>query len=288
MVGLSIKDLPLIPSFTLEQLSGNGRGCETEEDARREDRRRVQLLRSTAKQATIIGNRRAAEELADLLDYRDGEPPESLASKLHMRGVREPVIAHLQRLLASTSLTIATVHLEPARQELNGGCLTDLDPRTESNVLRAALNEKGLADLSGGAILFQDVEHEAATDLWRGGRHGLVFGEKVAAFDALRNTRNYKPRLQEGNDRRTSRVRIIRNLSNLDYHLTYLFKGSFYGRWEGTIEGRRVRSRKRRIPGHRHSQALLWLHNQPVEDLCQLIGIRVGKEGFFFTNEEVE
>lgn len=288
MAGLSIEDLPAIPNFRLEQVSGNGRGCETEEDARREDRRRVQLLRSTAKQATKTSNRRAAEELADLLDYRDGEPPESMASKLYVRGVREPVIAHLQRLLASTSLTIATVHLEPARQELGGGCLTDLDPPTESDVLRAALNEKGLASLSGGAILFQDLEHEAAADLWRGGRHGLVFGEKVAAFDALRNTRNYRPRLQEGNARHTSRIRIIRNISNLDYHLTYLFKGSIYGRWEGCIEGRRVRSGKRRIPGHRHSQALLWLHRHSVDDLCQLIGMRVGTEGFFFTNDRPE
>jgi len=288
MGGLSIRDLKPVPGFRLEMLSGEGGSCETEEEARAEDRLRAQLLRSSAAMATVPGNRESAERLADSLGYDEGEPPETPASKLYMRRMRERIIGHLIKLRRSTNLPLATVHLEPLRQELRGPRLDGLNCRAESQALRAALGCTGELSAGGGAILFQDLEHEMGTDLWRGGRHGLVFGDKVRAFDALRNTRNYRPRLQQGNDRRTSRVRIIRNIRDLDYHLTYLFKGSFYGRWEGSIDGRRVRSRKRRIPGHRHSQALLWLHNQSVEDLCQLIGIRVGKDGFFFTDERRE
>jgi hypothetical protein len=284
MGGLSIGDLKPITGFRLDMLFGKAGSCETEEEARAEDHVRAQLLRSSAAMATVPENRENALLLAGLLDY-DGEPPRTPASKLYMRGMRERLIGHLIELCRNTNLALATVHLEPLRQELPGSRLNCLNCRAESQSLRAALGSTGALSGVGGAILFQDLEHEARTDMWRGGRHGLVIGDKVAAFDALRGTRNYRPRLQAGNGRRTSRVRIVRSISNLDYHLTYLFKGSFYGRWEGRIDGRRVRSRKRRIPGHRHSQALLWLHDQSVNDLCQLIGIRVGKEGFFFTNE---
>ncbi len=284
MTGLSICDLAPVPGFRLGQVSGKGRTCETAADARSEDVRRVELLRLSAGQAKISANRDAAGELADLLDYGDGDPPQTTASKLYMRSVRERLLGHLSTFLANSAASIATVHLEPLRQELPGSCLGDLNPRNESDILRAALREKGIADLEGAAILFQDVEHEARTDVWRGGRHGIVIGEKVEAFNALRKTRNYEPRLQASNHRRTPRVRIIRSITNLEYHLSYLLKGSIYGRWEGTIEGKRVRSRKRRVPGHRHSQALLWLHSHPVNDLCQLIGMRVGSDGFFFTN----
>lgn len=288
MAGLSIRDLKPAPGFSLDSLSGNGGSCETEEEARAEDRLRAQLLRSSAAMAAVPANRKNAEHLANLLGYDGGEPPETPASKLYMRGMRERIVGHLINLRRGTNLPLATVHLEPLRQELPGPRLNDLNSRTESQTLKTALGHTEKLCRSGGAILFQDLEHEMAADVWRGGRHGLVFGDTVEAFDALRTTRNYRPRLQQGNGRQTSRVRIIRNISNLDYHVSYLFKGSIYGRWEGSIEGRRVRSRKRRIPGHRHSQALLWLHNQSVEDLCQLIGLRVGKEGFFFTNERLE
>lgn len=289
MAGLSISDLAPVPGFSLAQVLGKGRTCETEEEARAEDgRHRAPLLRESAKRATRPANRIAAEELADLLDYGDRDPPETPASKLYMREVRDLVIGNLSNFVREPTVAVASVHLEPLRQELAGPCLDELDPKAESQILRAALYGKGISDLRGAAILFQDVEHEARTDVWRGGRHGLVIGEKVEAFDALRETRNYKPRLQLGNNRRTSRVRIIRSISNLEYHLTYLFKGSIYGRWDGLIEGKRVRSRKRRVPGDRHSQALLWLHNHSVDDLCQLIGMRVGSDGFFFTNERSE
>lgn len=288
MAGLSIRDLRPVPGFSLDALSGNRRSCETEEEARAEDRLRAQLLRLSAAMATAPGNRENAEHLANLLGYDDGEPPETPASKLYMRRMRERIVGHLIKLRRGTNLPLATIHLEPLRQELPGPRLNDLNSRTESQTLKSALGHTEKLCRSGGAILFQDLEHEAGADVWRGGRHGLVFGDAVEAFDALRTTRNYRPRLQEGNGRRTSRVRIIRNISNLDYHVSYLFKGSIYGRWEGSIAGKRVRSRKRRIPGHRHSQSLLWVHNQSVEDLCQLIGLRVGKDGFFFTNERLE
>ena len=288
MAGLSIRDLKPVPGFSLNTLSGNARSCETEEEARAEDRLRAQLLRSSAALATVPAHRESAARLARLLAYDDGEPPETPASKLYMRRMRERIVGHLIKLRRGTNLPLATVHLEPLRQELPGPRLNNLNSRTESQTLKTALAHTEKRCRSGGAILFQDLEHEAGADVWRGGRHGLVFGDAVEAFDALRTTRNYQPRLQEGNGRRTSRVRIIRDISNLDYHVSYLFKGSFYGRWEGRIEGRRVRSRTRRIPGHRHSQALLWLHDQSVEDLCQLIGLRVGKDGFFFTNERLE
>ena len=285
MPGLSIGDLKPVPGFRLDMLSGKAGSCETEEEARAEDRVRAQLLRSSAAMATVPENRANALMLAELLGY-DGEPPETPASKLYMRRMRERLIGHLIELCRNTKLALATVHLEPLRQELPGSGLSCLNCRAESQALRAALGSTGELSEVGGAILFQDLEHETRTDVWRGGRHGLVIGDTVAAFDALRDTRNYRPRQQEGSHRRTPRVRIIRKINDLDYHLTYLFKGSFYGRWEGFIGDKRVRSGKRRIPGHRHSQALLWLHNQSVEDLCQLIGIRVGKEGFFFTNEK--
>ena len=288
MAGLSIRDLKPVPGFSLSTLSGNARSCETEEEARAEDRLRAQLLRSSAALATVRAHRESAARLARLLAYDDGEPPETPASKLYMRRMRERVIGHLIKLRRGTNLPLATVHLEPLRQELPGPRLNNLNSRTESQTLKTALGHTKKLCGSGGAILFQDLEHEMGADVWRGGRHGLVFGDTVEAFDALRTTRNYRPRLQEGNGRRSSRVRIIRNISNLEYHVSYLFKGSFYGRWEGTMDGRRVRSRKRRIPGNRHSQALLWLHNQPLGDLCQLIGLRVGKDGFFFTNERLE
>lgn len=288
MAGLSIRDLKPVPGFSLSTLSGNARSCETEEEARAEDRLRAQLLRSSAALATVPAHRESAARLARLLAYDDGEPPETPASKLYMRRMRERVIGHLIKLRRGTNLPLATVHLEPLRQELPGPRLNNLNSRTESQTLKTALGHTKKLCGSGGAILFQDLEHEMGADVWRGGRHGLVFGDTVEAFDALRTTRNYRPRLQEGNGRRSSRVRIIRNISNLEYHVSYLFKGSFYGRWEGTMDGRRVRSRKRRIPGNRHSQALLWLHNQPLGDLCQLIGLRVGKDGFFFTNERLE
>lgn len=284
MAGLSISDLKPIPGFRLNMLTGNGSSCETEHEARAEDRVRAQLLRRSALTATLPANRENAERLAELLDYGDDEPPETPASKLHMRRMRERTIGHLVELQQNTDFTVASVHLEPYRQELPGPSLCGLDCRAERRALRSALACTGELQRPGGAILFQDLEHVMGADMWRGGWHGLVFGEKVRAFDALRSTRNYQPRLQQANSRRSSRVRIIRNLHDIDYHLTYLFKGSFYGRWEGCIDGRRVRSGKRRIPGHRHSQVLLWLHRQSVDDLCNLIGLRVGKGGLFFTD----
>ena len=110
MAGLSIRDLKPVPGFRLDMLSGKARSCETEEEARAEDRVRAQLLRASAAIATVPENRENSLMLAGLLDY-DGEPPETPASKLYMRRMRERLIGHLIKLCRDTHLAVVTVHL---------------------------------------------------------------------------------------------------------------------------------------------------------------------------------
>ena len=164
MTGLSISDLTPVPGFSLAQVWGKGRTCETEVEARAEDgRHRAPLLRESAARATNPANRNAAEELVDLLDYGDADPPETPASKLYMREVRDLLVSNLSSFILEPTLAVASVHLEPRRQELAGACLDELDPKADSHILRAALYAKGLSDLGGAAILFQDDGKQRAT-----------------------------------------------------------------------------------------------------------------------------
>lgn len=256
---------------------------ETDEDGRSEDKERMKLLQKAAATASNSENREQALLLAAKLDYGDGPPPRSLASKLYMRQQRILWCGNTYQFAAQSGFAeSATIHLEPSSLELSMAQLQTFHPASALASLLSSVNRVD-RDLSGAAIINLDCEHEAGTDIIRFGYHGFVHGPLIEKFDLLRKTRNFQPRLPPGARRATPRVRICRELDDVPYHLTYLAKGSVYGRWEGIIDGRRVRSRKRRVPEPRHTQLLLWLDRWSFKDMCLLIGVRVGKNGFVRT-----
>lgn len=264
---------------------------ETEEFSRKEDGVRVKSLRKAALKATKPDNQKAALELADRLTYGYGEPPETLASHLYMRGLRIPVAGGLTELAELEEFgQPSTAAISPRTLEIPGPTLRNFDPRKACAVLRADLYASGARYADGYFAGFMDGEHEPETDVFRIHFHALVAGGMLDVVDRLRTIKKYQSvERRAGHRKLVPRIVVSRKpLTNMPAPVTYLLKSFWSERWEGQIGGEAKRQNfKSRIGEPRHSQVLIWLDRSKLEDLTVLIGLRVHSDGFRLTKSKL-
>ncbi len=153
MAGLNIADLPL-PSkeFRLDLMAQSGlKRFETEEEARSEDRKRIELLSRAADLATRPKNRKAANGLAEKLNYELGTPPATISSCFYMRSQRVRIGGALLQLADQFSAEeCVTFHLTPRNLDVRGEELANFDPRKACAALLGDFNRHGISDADGG------------------------------------------------------------------------------------------------------------------------------------------
>ena len=133
-------------------------------------------------------------------------------------------------------------------------------------------------------------EFDPTAELFQFHYHCIAADHMIAVLDELRNQPLYR---HLKGDRVRDRVRISRKpLNNLPAPLGYpwqLFWPS-RARGDGTddeVGFNQLHRMKRRIPDPYHTQQLLWLDRQRIEDMTLMMGLRVGPNGFVktYTND---
>ncbi len=286
MARLNISQLPLpADEFRPDLISPR---FETEQGALKEDLVRGKRLLQAADMATEPANQECALALAHKLKMAGEHRIATLASSVTCRDHRIRVGGNMLRLVEIIPPEdLATFCLSPSSLEVAGSELAGMDPKMLGEALRSDFNRHKVSAATGAVIAFLDGEYEPNSDIWRLHWHGLVIGKKVSALENLRGTRKYRSTRYRGRPGRSKqRIQIRRKLDNLPYHLPYLLKSFWPSRWEGWIDGRPVRqSYRSRIPEPRHSQWLLWMDRWSLQDLCVLVGLRVGSHGLTLTKK---
>ena len=148
--------------------------------------------------------------------------------------------------------------------------------------LRSDLNRCGAKDADGFLFAALHGEFEPTEEVYRLHWHLLISGGMIEVVDRLRDRPKYRSRNGDGEAVR-QRVRIGRkSLEQLPRPLTYLLQSWWPSRWIGHVgDGEVKRQRQRtRIPEPHHSENLVWLDQQRIDDLVLLRRLRVTNAGF--------
>ena len=258
---------------------------ETADAAKREDRKRVSLLRKAARDHSGAIDVKAAVRLAKRLDYekRGTSSPQTLASYLYVRGMRWRIGGALLRLIErSKPARVSTATLIPTDGRLTLAQLASLDPRKPLEKHRADFNRYGAGKADGWAVVGIHGDFENETELFQIHYHIVAADGMIDVIERLRGARKYR----RPADQRALNYRPIRRsrkaLTNLPGPLTYILKGFWPAKRRGLVaSGEEKRNRKAsRIPEPFHTQLLLFLDRWSLEDITLLMKLGVGKRGF--------
>lgn len=261
-------------------------GFETTQMSAIEDTNRAKQVRRTAIRYPEVVDPAAAKALAETLESMDDVTNPSLASSSYMRALRIEICSHIWKLVREAKTRkVRAFTIIPATGERAGEDLTNVNPTSLKGSLLSALYGRGAGLSHGWLIAFLHSEHDPIADVYRFHWHGIASGEMVEVVDRLRDLPNYRSRLHLPDGSLSPvyrRVRLTRKrLRNLPAPLTYLLQ-SFWPARALVIseEGKRYRARRKgRIKEPRHTQALLWLDKQRLQDLTLMIGLRVTANG---------
>ncbi|WP_125954904.1 hypothetical protein [Novosphingobium sp. MD-1] len=268
-------------------VDGKWSSFETERASKAEDKLRARLIRKAVARHLDTLDTEAALALAYRLEQagNGGEAPDTLASSVHMRNLRQRVCSEFWRLVEGLDpARINKFTVIPATWEIRGGELWKADPRRLLGTLRSVLYSRCRAtDALGWIIAVIHGEHDPIEDVYRLHVHGLAYGDMVDVIDRLREVPNFRTEELLGTHKAVyRRVRMTRKpLTNLPAPVTYLVQGF----WPAkalfiSSEGKRKRGRtKRRIADPRHSEVLLWLDRWGIDDLTLMVGLRMTKTG---------
>lgn len=167
--------------------------------------------------------------------------------------------------------------------------------RFRSQVVRTEAALRKVGELNGvrrGWLLagFHN-EFDPTAELYTPHYHSIASGHMIAVLDAMRNSRLYRPR---PDDRVRHRVRISRKpLHTLPAPLGYPWQLFWPSRArndgsDDSVGFTQLRRGKQRLPEPYHTQALLWLDRQRIEDMTLMIGLRVGRDGLVKTYTDGE
>ena len=185
------------------------------------------------------------------------------------------------------------VEVRPAG--LSGCTAKALMNRLRSQVKRAeaslAADGRLCGDDHGWLVAGLHNEFDPTAKLYQLHYHVIASGQMIAVLDELRNQRTYK---HQPGDRVRDRVRMSRKpLDNLPAPLGYPWQLFWPARArsdgsDDDIGFKQLHRGKRRLPEPYHTQMLLWLDRQRIEDMTLLIGLRIGRDGFAktYTDEE--
>lgn len=180
--------------------------------------------------------------------------------------------------------------LEVQPQNLEKWTAAALINRLRSQIKRA---EATLAKIGGGGSLKRGwligglhCEFDPTAALYQFHYHLIASDHMIAVLDQMRKQRIYR---RQPGDRVRDRIRMSRQpLDNLPAPLSYPWQLFWPARARGDgsddeIGFSQLHRLKRRIDDPYHTQTLLWLDQQRVEDMTLLMGVRVGAGGFVKT-----
>jgi hypothetical protein len=211
-------------------------------------------------------------------------PPETLASSLYTRDVRDRLAGNVTQLITDPMCDpTAFVTLIRIGMWVPAEDLVATNPHTLNQRLRNDLNRHGVTAASGGLIGTLDAEYDSRR---RGAEfhwHLVMWGEKLAAVEKFRDLDLYKPERVGAHDEgkpdihRVVVERRIRHLSNsVAYALKFrVLDEQTYLKPDGTV----AQGRTRRIPQPHFSQWLLWMDRWRVADLLITQGLKRTAEG---------
>jgi hypothetical protein len=148
--------------------------------------------------------------------------------------------------------------------------LAILDPQALIKKLRALLIRVGLDERDGWCVVVLHGEYNRAKRRFHLHFHALVVGDKIDAFEALRQL----PQFKGGKGRPVHRPIVVQEVGNLPRQVCYLLQSFWPGRTgfeePGVDHGRGPR---RRIPEPAHAAWLLWMARRSLTDIVWLHGI---------------
>lgn len=271
--------------------TGNRRsGFETVARCEAEDRGRASALRAIAESVAAIQNGRrptplnsplpklnidpeAALNLAERLEVgvASGDAQPTFASALFMRGHRLQIGAELLELTANSSngevMTFTVIH--PTWTCL-ASRLMDVDARQIKNQFRTHLSRAGVTEGSGFFFARLHGEFEPNSKEYQLHFHGVIGGEKLRAFNKIRNTQGYV---------RTGKIHwpiVVKPLEHRARQLSYIVQNFWPAKPRIALPNgvyRRART-KGRIDEPYHSLYLPWLDRWEAGHLQLLNGIR--------------
>lgn len=182
--------------------------------------------------------------------------------------------------------------LEVSPEDLENWHSADLMNRLRSQINRqeAKLRADRLQLTIGWLLAGLHCEFDHTACIWQFHYHLIASGHFIAVLDGLRGTALYE---HVANDRVRYRVRMSRKpLDNLPSPLGYPWQLFWPARARGDgsddlVGFGQLHRRKQRVPDPYHTQMLLWLDRQRIEDMSLLIGLRISRDGFVktYTNE---
>jgi hypothetical protein len=184
----------------------------------------------------------------------------------------------------------ALLELVDNNHHLNGGVFTavhptlefpahsllDVDARQIKNQFRTHLNRAGVTNAPGFLFAYLHGEFEPLGQMYQIHFHGVCGGDKLKAFNRLRNQQGYirTPKIY--------RPIVCNRLQDPPRQISYIIQ-SFWPKKARVPVGefhRRERS-KGRIREPYQSLYLMWLDKWRLSDLCELNGIRIEQERWF-------
>lgn len=267
-------------------------GFETVVQCHAEDASRALSLRATAQAISAISNGirptpansqvmrlnldpQAALNLADRLQAgtESGVPPQTLASSLFMRDIRLRVPGALLEFLDNypgTDIRVVTA-IHPSWC-FKANQLLLVDARKTTNQFRTHLNRAGITKAPGFLIAFLHGEFEPFSQEFQLHFHGICAGEKLKAFNRLRNKQGYvrTPKIY--------RPIVINQIQDRPRQLSYIMQSFWPKKARVPIDGgdfyRRERT-KTRIKEPFQSVYLMWLDQWRLSDLCLMNGVHI-------------
>lgn len=250
---------------------------ETREDAQREDRTRVRLLRKAAAIIPVSANVpvfSAARELrrlaARLERVQEGRIPRTLASSRKMRRVRRKVFrAIMQEFEVFEDGEIRTFTVISESWCVDPERLQLLTAKHLKRQFLSHLERSGISSIEGCLVAFIHGEFEPTSGLFQLHLHGMGTLKKVRALHRLKGHWGY---LKTATGSHPIRVEMVRNRAA---QVSYMLQSFWPSRAVREVDGVQRRDRdKRRIPEPYHSGVLCWFDRQTLGDMTIVQGGR--------------
>lgn len=182
----------------------------------------------------------------------------------------------------------AAFTLLPRGLEVTPADLFTVQPSAITNQIRSQVNRAGADEASGWLVAGIHSEFDPTAELFTLHVHGIAARGMIDVVDELRSTRPYcrRPPSEASDDRVAQRIRMTRKpLTDLPRPLTYLWQSFWPSKARGDdsdddVGFGQLHRDKRRIPEPYHTQMLLWLDRQRIEDMTLLINLSIGRDGF--------
>lgn len=219
-----------------------------------------------------------------------GNPAQTLASQLFMRGPQHALIGHAWRLQDQLSPDLfSTLDLRPKKFVMTAEELMAFEPEQLLNPIRMDFLRCGASKAKGGLCLALHGQFNRAAGMFDLHAHGFVTHEMKDVADEVRHLRKYaEPHVPRGVGLKQPSARVIlsrKPLINPAYRLSYIWQDWWPDRIDGVIGNVAIIRgvKRRRIPEPYHSMLLLWLDRRSLSDMTLMMGLRMTASGFKLT-----